>query len=325
MDKSITKGSAPGTVNVFDLPVHPTANIFPMLGEEELADLAEDIEAKGLRHPLVVGLYEGEPHLIDGRNRREACRLAGVEPAYRFLDPSEDITDFIYSENIARRHMTTGQKVMAAAVMFPDAAKLKRKGSGSHDVVKTEQLGVAKRTAENLLSQARTVLAESPETAKMVLSGEKQLSVAYAEAVEARRVRSAEAQRIAILQRDYPDLFQRFKEGYITEKQLDTLAEAEYKERKYQAQIIVDRRHLLYNSFTRFIDEVGTFNHEGNRALYAETLVAHRKEFEFRRQDDLEKCIDRMQGILDNGVEDGIRLFLQEIRNELQAKKGAQK
>jgi hypothetical protein len=309
---------APGPVDIFELPVHPTANIFPMLGEEELADLAEDIEAKGLRHPLVVGLYEGEPHLIDGRNRREACRLAGVEPAYRFLDPSEDITDFIYSENIARRHMTTGQKVMAAAVMFPDAAKLKRKGSGSHDVVKTEQLGVAKRTAENLLSQARTVLAESPETAKMVLSGEKQLSVAYAEAVEARRVRSAEAQRIAILQRDYPDLFQRFKEGYITEKQLDTLAEAEYKERKYQEQLIKDRRNLLYHAFSRFIDDLGKFNHEENRIYNAKTLVAYRKEFEFNRQDDLEACLSRIEEAVDGGLEEGIRLFLQEIRKELQ-------
>jgi ParB-like chromosome segregation protein Spo0J len=58
-------------------PVHPIADLFPMMTDEELADLAADIKANGLLHPIVV---DKEGALIDGRNRARACEIAGVEP-----------------------------------------------------------------------------------------------------------------------------------------------------------------------------------------------------------------------------------------------------
>ena len=54
---------------------HPLANIFPMLDDNELKALAEDIKAKGLTEPIT--LYEGK--VLDGRNRYRACDLAEVE------------------------------------------------------------------------------------------------------------------------------------------------------------------------------------------------------------------------------------------------------
>jgi hypothetical protein len=41
--------------------------------------------------------------LIDGRNRREACRRAGVIPDYILLD-GQDPVAYILSANINRRH-----------------------------------------------------------------------------------------------------------------------------------------------------------------------------------------------------------------------------
>ena len=57
---------------------HQIANIFPMLGEEELSELADDIMQNGLHQPIV--LYQGQ--ILDGRNRYQACELAAVEPDY---------------------------------------------------------------------------------------------------------------------------------------------------------------------------------------------------------------------------------------------------
>ena len=60
--------------NIFDLPVHPSADIFPMISDDELQELADDIKANGLIHPVVIK----NNVLIDGRNRLAACKLAGI-------------------------------------------------------------------------------------------------------------------------------------------------------------------------------------------------------------------------------------------------------
>ena len=68
------------------LPVHPAADLFPLMSESELRELGEDIKANGLRASIV--LYEGK--LLDGRNRLDAMELVGVE--YSFLggtDPTK--------------------------------------------------------------------------------------------------------------------------------------------------------------------------------------------------------------------------------------------
>ena len=63
---------------IYDLPVHPAAEIFPMLSEAELTTLMEDIRERGQRVPILI--YDGpEGHeILDGRNRREACRRLGI-------------------------------------------------------------------------------------------------------------------------------------------------------------------------------------------------------------------------------------------------------
>ena len=58
--------------------LHPIADLFPMMTDEELANLAADIKANGLIHPIVV---DKDGVLIDGRNRDRACEIAGIEPA----------------------------------------------------------------------------------------------------------------------------------------------------------------------------------------------------------------------------------------------------
>ena len=102
------------TEEIGGYPVHPVASMFPMIGDDELQQLADDIEENGQHEAIVLAPYhkdfvaildshglsfaddewyrvchkypeidaELEPDfvLIDGRNRMAACLLAGVEP-----------------------------------------------------------------------------------------------------------------------------------------------------------------------------------------------------------------------------------------------------
>jgi 16S rRNA G966 N2-methylase RsmD len=91
-------------------PVHPAAELFPLLADDELRELAEDIRANGLHEP--VWLYDDPLRgvvLLDGRNRSRACQLAGVEITTRWYDGDNPIA-FVWSENVKRRHLSAGQQ-----------------------------------------------------------------------------------------------------------------------------------------------------------------------------------------------------------------------
>jgi hypothetical protein len=116
------------------LPVHPAAEMFPMMNETELRELGEDIKANGLRNPIAITCKNvrgrWEYALLDGRNRLDAMELAGVEfklvlkkghcyfetpigliLAYGFPDYPDPIEidgdpyAYVISANIHRRHL----------------------------------------------------------------------------------------------------------------------------------------------------------------------------------------------------------------------------
>jgi hypothetical protein len=159
------------------MKIHPAADMFPMLPDDELQALADDIKQNGLRHPIVLGLDDdGNECVIDGRNRLAARKLAGVEPT--FVTHDGDARAFIMSTNIHRRHMSKGAQAMAVALLYPEPEKGGRgKRSGNPD-------GFGERPGQerNLLSNARTVLRFSRPLADSVLVGAKTLSAAYEEA-----------------------------------------------------------------------------------------------------------------------------------------------
>ena len=60
-------------------------------------------------------MLDAEGTLVDGRNRRAACRLAGVEPRSTTLPDGADPVAYVLSANVARRHLSPGQRAMAIA------------------------------------------------------------------------------------------------------------------------------------------------------------------------------------------------------------------
>ena len=57
--------------------VHPAADLFPMMSDEELVALGEDIKG-GLINPIAIQVNDdGVPLLIDGSNRLDAMERIG--------------------------------------------------------------------------------------------------------------------------------------------------------------------------------------------------------------------------------------------------------
>lgn len=98
------------------LRIHPAAELFPLMSEAELRELAEDIKKHGLQElPVIYRDPEWGVCILDGRNRVDALELIGWPTgvqACRTIRPEEsfDPVAFVISKNIRRRHLTNEQK-----------------------------------------------------------------------------------------------------------------------------------------------------------------------------------------------------------------------
>ena len=81
---------------------HPVANIFPRMSDAEIAALAEDIKANGLRDDIIT--VDGR--IADGRSRYAACKLAAVAPCNREWSGEGSLVNWVLSVNLHRRHLT---------------------------------------------------------------------------------------------------------------------------------------------------------------------------------------------------------------------------
>jgi uncharacterized coiled-coil DUF342 family protein len=134
---------------------HPFAEVFPLLPDAELKELAEDIKSFGLREP--IWLYQGQ--ILDGRNRWLACQRAHVEPQYRtFRGTDAGALALVVSANLKRRQLTVEQRAMAAARI----ATLRR-GDNQH----TARAATSSSQAE--ISEKFDVSKDSIQRAKKVI------------------------------------------------------------------------------------------------------------------------------------------------------------
>lgn len=196
------------------MEVHPVADLFPMLGDEELQELAADIRERGLLQPIVL---DTDGRILDGRNRYSACQLAGVEPQFVTYD-GDDPSGYALAVNINRRHLTQGQKAMIAA----KANFFLGKNWGASQEV-ASQAGVS----GSRISKASAVLDYAPELADLVISGATPLNQAYDvakfrkqdgedAAKKAEREAAEVAGRMEKLRRAEPDLADMVVEGQLT-------------------------------------------------------------------------------------------------------------
>lgn len=93
-------------------PLHPAAELFPVMDEAVFAALVADIAAHGQREPILV--LDGQ--VIDGRHRLRACEQLGLEPLVRQVSADDgDPFGLVVSLNLHRRHLSEGQRAIIAA------------------------------------------------------------------------------------------------------------------------------------------------------------------------------------------------------------------
>jgi hypothetical protein len=94
-----------------DLPIHPALTVIPMMNEEELDDLADDIKQYGLNKPVILW----RQYVVDGRCRLEGCKRAKVEPRFDRLGDDQDPVAYIVSVNLFRQSLWRWQRALAVA------------------------------------------------------------------------------------------------------------------------------------------------------------------------------------------------------------------
>jgi N6-adenosine-specific RNA methylase IME4 len=204
---------------------HELANLFPMLSAEDSTALAEDIAQNGLREPIVT--YEGK--ILDGRNRFEACKKAGIVPEFVEYQGGDPLA-FVVSLNLKRRHLNESQRGMVAAKIAnlpahrPDnsanlqtysraeAAQLLNVSERTVNTAKKVEQSAAPELIEAVDSgrvsvSAAADLVELPkeEQAQIVARGEREILLAAKE-IRAKNAEKKKAERIDLINRQAEEI-----------------------------------------------------------------------------------------------------------------------
>lgn len=260
------------------LAVHPAAAVFPMLTDDELADLAADIRANGLLHPIVL---DADGVLIDGRNRLAACKLAGVEPTFTELNGHDPVA-FILSSNIHRRQMTKGQAAMAVV-------RCKETLQGS-----TRDLGSTIKVSHQRIHQAHAVLEYAADLSDLVLSGAKSLDEAYAEARSRKSAASSTEALMARLREEAPDLADQVTEERLSVREAMAVLEQRIRDQREARRVATQ----LAGESLSFLDPRGMTAEELADSIVGKldpSLLPNRPDFSPRR---VKRCLAVLTAIL---------------------------
>lgn len=249
--------------------VHPIAALFPMMPEDDLAALVDDIKENGLRQPLMI---DASGQLLDGRNRMKACELAGVEPRFETYDG--DPVALIWSLNDRRRHMSKGARAMVAAMADPNGHQGERETSFPR-----------KEVSETSISKARAVLRYAPDLAAQVRDDLLSLNVAYEEAQTARKASESTDALMATLRKRAPDLAELVDSDRMTPPEaMAALTERERRERAH--------RRNLFAGIGKAIYLIDIIRGEKNREHLVAALRQYPEEFEAEEKASIDALIN---------------------------------
>ena len=187
------------------LQLHPACKLFPQLPEDELQQLAQDIRANGLRNPVV--LLGGK--VLDGRNRLAACEIAGVKPRFTKWIGQGSPVEWVISQNLMRRHLSTSQRAVIAHDLLPllekEAKRRQRMSMGRGKKVAkkcghlsgngkaSEAAARITRTNARYVEIVKQIQSEAPELVGRIRTGE--LNITHARHLATIQVQEAFGRR----------------------------------------------------------------------------------------------------------------------------------
>ena len=161
---------------------HKLANLLPFHSDDELEQLAKDINNNGLLEPILVQKSSGL--IVDGRNRFLACKMAGLdldensEEHFKVEDLDEaEIQSRLFS-GLHRRSLDKSQMALVVAGLA-QRKKGQRKSIHNINNETIKELSTRYLISESLIKKAKTVLDKGvSELVEQVKIGEIKVGVA---------------------------------------------------------------------------------------------------------------------------------------------------
>jgi len=141
--------------SVPELDFHELSNIFPLMSEKELEELAQDISKNGLLEPII--LYENK--ILDGRNRYRACQLHQLPFETIDFNGNCNPFDYVISLNLHRRHLNAAQRAELGLVILARESEKAKKRQEETQLVgpSTQKKDVVVRTVHTTIENGRSI------------------------------------------------------------------------------------------------------------------------------------------------------------------------
>lgn len=157
-------------------PLHELCGVFPRMTDEEFDRLRDDIEKYGQREPIIV--WEGK--ILDGRHRKEACLVLGIEPQYREWHGTYDEAEaLVVSLNVCKRHLNPSQAAMVGTrIATLRQGRQERESNVEISTFRTTQAQAAEKlnvSREQIIKARKVTETAAPEVIEEVERGKMSL------------------------------------------------------------------------------------------------------------------------------------------------------
>ena|SRR6266566_1578737 len=199
---------------------HPVAQLFPYMPMHEFAALVTDIQEKGQRESILV--HKGQ--VLDGRHRLLAIELlqergTKIEPKlieYDGLTDEASLRAVVVSANLARRHLSAGQRAAIALDLLPQyeaaARERQRTNQSGRKFQKT------RKGRGRFVARLPGGLPKAPEARSRTLAAleEQDQGEAREQAARALGVNARYVSDLKLVKAEAPDLVDQVRRGDLT-------------------------------------------------------------------------------------------------------------
>jgi hypothetical protein len=182
-----------------EMEFHAAAQQFPLLSEERLKELAEDIRHHGQQEAILM--LDGK--ILDGRNRYLACLKAGVEPDFKGLSENVNPYSYVWSRNGERRDLTQDQRYL----IWKSCSQRSGEWDAIHEHLQERANASRSETLKGNAQGTPTVCGQTSTNSR---------NRGSIELATASKTNRGSVERMERLHRERPDLAEQLKDGKIS-------------------------------------------------------------------------------------------------------------